>query len=553
MELIEKIEVYRGPSSSLYGIEAYLGVANIVTRKQVPNNEVVVLGGSRGTKELSLVGGGDIGKTGVAYGVEAVQTNGIEPYVETDGQSLLDQEFGTDASLAPGRGRFGEKIFSAYGTATNDDTVLSVNVNQVDDKELGVGSLPILDDQGKLNVTSVNIGLQQTFYRSDEMTVEAALNAERRDWSNEDVQFYPEGAFGGLFPEGVVSSIEHTETFLAARVAGVYTGLKNHTITQALNLQRAAIEVTSREANYGVTSLGVITPDPTVQAPLDSETRHIVSGRINDDIRLTRSLLFSAGVSGESQEGFHTQFSPRAALVWNVDPRVTLKALVGQAVRFPAFLETVTIAPPALQANDEAKPEKVTSYDLAAAYQPTPGSTFRVNLFHHDTRDLLSFRLNSANGALQSFNVGDRSGEGIELEYSVRASDQLEWSVHGLYQEDDGLIDFDPNDVRPFYGVSPRLKGGIRASYQTDRFTLGASYTYTGGRIRQPDDPRPDPDTYDMVDVSTSYQFSPNARASLKIENLLDEQAFEQNISPQSPFDIELPRRGLFASFGYIW
>ncbi|MFT4249339.1 MAG: TonB-dependent vitamin B12 receptor [Pseudomonas sp.] len=91
LEQVERIEIVRGPFSSLYGSEAIGGVIQIFTRRPqgtfVPNFSVAV--GSDGLRRYSAgVGGrsqGDLGEYGGWYSVEAAhdQSEGINAYLKT--------------------------------------------------------------------------------------------------------------------------------------------------------------------------------------------------------------------------------------------------------------------------------------------------------------------------------------------------------------------------------------------------------------------------------------------------------------------------------------
>lgn len=84
---IERIEVLRGPQSTLYGSDAMAGVINIITRKatQEPTAAVSVEGGSYGTWRTDIRGSGS--ETNVSY-------SAAYSHFETDGFSTLDEEDG---------------------------------------------------------------------------------------------------------------------------------------------------------------------------------------------------------------------------------------------------------------------------------------------------------------------------------------------------------------------------------------------------------------------------------------------------------------------------
>jgi iron complex outermembrane receptor protein len=68
MDEIERIEVIRGPGSSLYGANAYVGVVNVITRKpgEGPTASASVRGGERGVSEVACRGNAKLGPVGLS-------------------------------------------------------------------------------------------------------------------------------------------------------------------------------------------------------------------------------------------------------------------------------------------------------------------------------------------------------------------------------------------------------------------------------------------------------------------------------------------------------
>lgn len=102
IDMVDRIEVTRGPGSVVFGADAFSAVINVITKKTPDGNLVAASGGSWDTaKGRARVGFSTHGVDGV-IGVSAMTTNGYHPYVKIDNQSIFDEQMGTSASLAPG-------------------------------------------------------------------------------------------------------------------------------------------------------------------------------------------------------------------------------------------------------------------------------------------------------------------------------------------------------------------------------------------------------------------------------------------------------------------
>ncbi len=95
---------------------------------------------------------------------------------------------------------------------------------------------------------------------------------------------------------------------------------------------------------------------------------------------------------------------------------------------------------------------------------------------------------------------------------------------------------------------------GLMMNYNLNSsFTLGASYDYIGDRDRRPATVgRPEPERYSIVNLNVAYQPLENLKVSLKVENLLDEDALEMSIG-DNPWDNEIPERAAFLSLNTRW
>lgn len=112
LDMIDRVEIMRSPSSALYGADAYSAVVNIVTHRTPPEKTQVAVGsGSQRTRDARLFGGGRAGNFDVVGALEYRETDGDKTFIAADLQTNLDTLFGTHASWAPGKANTHQPIF----------------------------------------------------------------------------------------------------------------------------------------------------------------------------------------------------------------------------------------------------------------------------------------------------------------------------------------------------------------------------------------------------------------------------------------------------------
>ncbi|MGB1327566.1 MAG: TonB-dependent receptor domain-containing protein [Porticoccaceae bacterium] len=121
---IERIEVVRGPKSSLYGADAIGGVVNIITRNAANMDSLQIKSsvGSNGTSETTLSAGTVHGKSSYSAVINTYKTDGI------------DSTYDTTFLHGDKDGHKNNGIALRYGYEINDDAKLSLSYNSNDTK-----------------------------------------------------------------------------------------------------------------------------------------------------------------------------------------------------------------------------------------------------------------------------------------------------------------------------------------------------------------------------------------------------------------------------------
>jgi len=122
---IERVEIVRGPQSTLYGSDAIGGVINIITRKGAgdPTLSLAVEGGSFGSWRQQLWTGGGGEKVNYSLGVSRQTTDGVSAAAEAAGNLEEDGYENTAASARLGftpSETFGVNVIARYSDTSVD-------------------------------------------------------------------------------------------------------------------------------------------------------------------------------------------------------------------------------------------------------------------------------------------------------------------------------------------------------------------------------------------------------------------------------------------------
>ncbi|HET7086289.1 MAG TPA: TonB-dependent receptor [Rhizomicrobium sp.] len=249
--------------------------------------------------------------------------------------------------------------------------------------------------------------------------------------------------------------------------------------------------------------------------------------------------------------------SPKASLAWQISGDWSLTGSWGVAFRMPTVTElyqAITTGPVLTVPNPNLKPERASSYELAAERSTSRGR-LRLSFFEEDITSALlsqSAPLVPGSNTLFSFvqNVDRTQVRGVEF-----VADQVDVFIPGLelmasLTAADGRIRQDnafAAAVGKFIPGVPKLKANLVATYRPDdawSFTLGARYSDRSfGTIDNSD---PISQTYQgfagyfVVDARARYKVDENWSLSLGVDNLNNDKYFLFHPFPQRTFVMEV-------------
>ena len=433
---IERIEVIRGPMSTLYGSDAMGGVINIITRK------VAKEWGGEVSVGMGLPQDSDWGNQykGNFY---------VNGPIKQDllGLAVRGSTTSRDASswvLAPGAAQpsNARNPAPAQSRQHNLGARLTITPSRYHDIWLDV-------DQGRTwyNNDDGRLGSRDALTPKNPPGYKDALRFNRDQIS---VGHTSRLGFGTL-----ESSLMHTETETIGRTipgAAVPKGDPRLGKDRELKTTNVVLD-TKLVAPLGdkhMMTVGGQLWDAKLKDGMlpQSHKQTMWSLFAEDEWRLAQGLTATLGGRYDHHDAFGGQFSPRAYMVWDATTNWTFKGGVSQGFRAPRLNQlidgvsgvsgqgtTINIGNPNL------KPETSTNVELSALFDNKAGWTSSATFFHNDVKDKIASGGSCLTSAISScafnptadyaINVDKAKTWGLEL--SSRAQLAKDWAVKAGY------------------------------------------------------------------------------------------------------------------------
>ncbi len=381
IDLIERVEIIRGPGSVLYGNNAFFGVINVITRqgKSVNGTEV---SGEHATFDTWK------GRVTVGHSF----TNGVQFLIsgtayESDGEGkLFFEEFNTPAqNNGVARDMDHDSFESVFGTISYRDFTLQgafvtrekVNPTAQFFSTFNDRRLRTVDERSYAN-------LKYAHNFPEIVDVTARVYYDRNDFEIG----YPIAPL--LFKE------EQKGEWWGAELQFNKKLMERHVLTMGFEYRDDF-----RQSNQ-------ISDQNTGQVFTDvHQTRQSHGMYLQGDFAILTNLHFNVGGRYDQYGDFDPAFNPRLALIYNPIPGSTLKFLYGTAFRAPNFLE---LSDSRFQ---DISPEEITSYETV--YEQEIGRNLRSSIsgFYNEMDDLIVLE----NGNFTNFNA-----EALGMEMALTGS-----------------------------------------------------------------------------------------------------------------------------------
>jgi len=410
---IERIEVVRGPFSSLYGSGAVGGVVNIITKTPPEEFKTTLYTsyGSWNTWITRLEHGGTVERLSYLLNGE---------YRTSDGERDNSFNHAKDLALKLEYPLEDGKIYFKAGHNSG---------------KTGVPGPEPSDDENKRS-------LSQKIYGNDEVSSTEDYQEHRDqyidiggEWKNLKLKIYENSWDLDWHQWYAVSSgwppVTHHHKLIS----------KHRTISRAVSLQsnwelypanRLTIGLSYRNDIYDNESRDKDEEASTVARSTIEESRYTQSIFLEDEI-IVEPLTVTLGGRWDNPSDYDSQFSPKINLLWNLTDKSRLRASWGKAYRAPSLQDLYWPSDPFTQGNEDLKAEKTTSYELGWEQEWNERVLSRLTYFQQEVKDMIQWAPTGPPGLYGPKwwpdNIGRVKTQGLEAEVKVAFTENINSTI----------------------------------------------------------------------------------------------------------------------------
>ncbi|MDP1666979.1 MAG: TonB-dependent receptor [Methylobacter sp.] len=505
VDTIKRVEVVRGPSSALYGANAFLAVINIITQNAKDLNGVQTSAGwgSFDTQQYRASWGKQFDNSAeAALHFNFTDTNGINSPIPADSLSVQGQP-----SSAPGRSQLTEGRYDLEWQLGYQDFKLDGRyINKKAGTFFGAASV-LSDDRTQQDYNDYFLRLSRTWKIQDKFTVDTQIfhdfySADNR-WQLAPTQFFRTG-FQDTRTGGEIQANYHisdTQTVISG-------------FSYAKEQQGNLIDELGGDPEHLM---------PTLSSS-EERTRRRWGIYIEDVWDPLKNLRMTLGARYDRYSDFGGTFNPRMGFNWEFIKNYSLKFSYGTAYRAPAFGELSLVNNPVVSGNPMLKPEEVKTFETGIIAHPVAGLTTQATYYHSAINQIIS-PVSGQTTILQYANNGSLISEGVELETRYDFGGNLQ----GSYISANHVLQHSTQLSQQLADV-PRHRTNLTANWAFDNtWSSFAHILIKGNTLRNPSDTRNNVPGYALFDVGLlgKNMFGQKVDISFNVYNLLDKRYYD--------------------------
>lgn len=486
VDLIDRVEVVRGPGSAVYGSSAFFGVVNVITRKgrDMKGPEAAFTAGANGAYQGRF-----------SYGKQL--TNGVELLLsgtvrDSAGHERLDFPAGTAVGLD---GEVGKSFFAKLGVPGLELT----------------GGFETRTKQIPTASYGTDFGVPGTLTRDDRAFADLKL---QHRWDERDLEllarlYYDYDRYRGYYIYTGARNVDPGEGQRWGAEVQVSKSLwERHKLSAGLDF-RNSFQI--QQENF--------TEAPFALNLSDSRQNTVISPYLTSEWQLRSNLTFHAGARLDYYDASTYSVNPRLGLVWQPVDATVLKALYGTAFRTANAYELyyhdgLVTQKPALN----LRPETVDTYELVWEQALNKHWHLTTSAYYYKINDAITQITDPADGLIVYRNTGQNTGRGIETEVAYKADNGFRSRVSYVFSETEdlstgGVLCNSPKHLARWHNTLP---------LKTDNIFFSTEFTYTSPTIGTPAAGIRVGSYWLLNSTLYTRELLPGWSASVSVYNLLD-------------------------------
>ena len=489
---IERIEIVRGPQSSLWGSDAVAAVVHVITQDGSAGTGIggYAEGGSDSTVNAGLNGSFSGEKWSIGYGVDSLATDGTN--ISRSGDEADESDMTTATVTAKVNAtenlsfNFGGRAVDAY--------------SQVDPVDFVTTGLPV--DGDLANEASQLYLHAGGVLRSPNSTVGHSVYARYLDTTN----------------DSLTDGIRDASTASDRRTLGYQADIRLSDDVLSLALEH---EITRFEQRGEI-----VFGDPNQNQ--ESDVTAVIADYQGN---FSANLTWLASARFDNYSDFEDAVTGRLSVAYDLTETTRLRGTIGSGQKAPTFTERFGFFPGQFVGNPDLNPEKSTSVDIGIDQTfPDSGFTLQLSYFHQNLTDEINgFAFDPDTSLFTAENLaGDSIRRGVEFAATWRPGERLLLAASYTYtdskEEDDQGVE--TREIR-----RPRHAGNLSGEYRfwNERGNLALVADYGGSRTDVFFPPFPEPsavvtlDAAWLVDLTIGLDITPTVNLFARATNLLDD------------------------------
>ncbi len=487
-DAIERIEIIKGPQSTLYGSDAIGGVINIISKKGIKKPSFLISGesGSYGTYKENI-------QTSAAY--NNFNYNLSLSRLDTKGFSAAGEKYGNQE-----KDGYGSTSLSGK-TEINLSKISSFNLmfhyintkTDLDNTGGTFGDDPNYTTRGKQFYLKNQLSID-TFSKKWTQIYSFSFMNNKRDYLNE-------------------KDIDHPDDFIESNYnSRLYKfDFQNNVFANEMNTLAFGLEYEKEKGDSRYYSESTWGP---YEAVFPSNEADILALYLHDNMNINNSFLPTLGIRFDRHNKYGSSATFHIAPVYFIGRSNTkLRASIATGFKAPSLYQLYS------QYGDEAlKPEKVKSFDIGfEQYLYKDIVSFSAEYFYNDFSNLIDFESN----LFKYVNLGSASTNGIEIETAARPLKNLYLKLYYTH------LNTDDKAAKEKLLRRAKNTAGITANYFFKELNFNLNFLFVGKRddmdysILPPQ--RITLKEYTKINLTASHNITKSAQIFGRIENLTNQ------------------------------